>query len=193
MNILNTGAAMKQTLIGSIILLSMLALLAVFPLSAGLLGEKAHALDAPANRLNPWFLKDETASAVLVYFGYVGCTSICIPALNELAPLYRKIQRRSDDVSFYFVNLNPTQDPQWAEPFARSFHPDFKGVYADLRQVSRLEKDFNLAISGESEMSHSSNLYLMVRNGSGYELKRIYTTHPYHEASVLDDIQRYTR
>ncbi|MGD9716336.1 MAG: SCO family protein [Sulfuricurvum sp.] len=184
---------MKQTIIGSTILLSMLALLAVFPLSAGLLGEKAHALDAPANRLDPWFLKGETAPAVLVYFGYVGCTSICIPALNEITPLYRKIQRQAHGVPFYFVNLNPTQDREWVEPFARSFHPDFKGVYADIGQVNRLEKDFNLAITGEEEMSHSSNLYLMVRNGSAYELKRIYATHPYHEASVLDDIQRYTR
>ncbi len=182
---------MKQTAIGSAILLAMFGILLLFPLTAGFLGSGVHTIDVGANTTNPWFLKNEKAKVVLVYFGYVGCTSVCIPALNELAPLYRAMRRETSDVSFYFVNLNPTQDPSWAEPFARSFHPEFHGIYADHLQVTRLEKEFNLAVTADEEMSHSSNLYMMVRSGSGYELKRIYTTHPYPASAVLADLKRF--
>ncbi|HLD23131.1 MAG TPA: hypothetical protein VJA83_04250, partial [Sulfuricurvum sp.] len=40
------------------------------------------------------FLKGESADVVLVYFGYVGCTRVCTPALNDLAETYREAQRR---------------------------------------------------------------------------------------------------
>ena len=43
----------------------------------------------------PWFLKNETAQYVLVYFGYVGCTMICIPSLDEIKDIYKRINEKS--------------------------------------------------------------------------------------------------
>lgn len=182
---------MKHKIIGSSLLLGVIAFLFLFPLLAHFLGEKGGMIRIEKEGIEPWFLKDEKAPIVLVYFGYVGCTSICIPTLNEFAPLYQKIKSRHPRIAFYFVNLNPTQPREWVEPFAKSFHPDFHGIYATLEQSDRLERDFNLAVSEGDEMGHSSNLYMMVLEKNHYVLKRIYTTHPYPEKTILEEIERF--
>lgn len=182
---------MKQKVIGSILLLSAIGFLMAFPLLAHFLDESGTTVRIEKKGIEPWFLEKERSKAVYIYFGYVGCTSICIPALNELSPLYTKIQSKTDKTAFYFVNLNPTQPHEWVEPFAQSFHRDFKGVYATVDQTNTLERDFNLAVTGDDEMSHSSNLYLMLREDNEYVLKRIYTTHPYAEKTILEDIERF--
>lgn len=173
------------------LLLGVVMFLFLFPIFAHFLGEKGGVVRIEQEGIEPWFLEDEKSKTVLLYFGYVGCTSICIPTLNELSPLYRDIKSRNHDSAFYFVNLNPTQPSAWVEPFARSFHPDFHGIYATVEQTDRLERDFNLAVSDGGEMAHSSNLYLMVREKNHYVLKRIYTTHPYPEKEILEDIERF--
>lgn len=182
---------MKQKMIGSILLLSAVLFLMLFPLFGHFLDKSGSTVHMEKKGIQPWFLEKEGSKAVYIYFGYVGCTSICIPSLNELSPLYTKIQSKSDKTAFYFVNLNPTQPHEWVEPFAKSFHSDFKGVYATVNQTNTLERDFNLAVTDGDEMSHSSNLYLMVRENNGYVLKRIYTTHPYAEKVILEDIERF--
>jgi protein SCO1/2 len=169
----------------------MIGLLMLFPLSAQFMGKETQSVVMENGTISPPFLDHETSKVALLYFGYVGCTAICIPALNELSPLYRKITAKNRDVSFYFVNLNPTQSADWPDAFAKSFHPDFHGIYATLNEVNTLERDFNLAVSeNNGEMGHSSNLYLMVRKNHRYVLERIYMTHPYPEKQILHDIQR---
>jgi len=185
---------MKKNMAGALLLLLMVGLLMIFPLTAQFLGKESQSIVMDNGTISPPFLDHETSKVVLVYFGYVGCTAICIPTLNEFAPMYRKIVAKSPDLSFYFVNLNPTQPADWADVFAKSFHPDFHGIYATLKEVNTLERDFNLAVSeNNGEMGHSSNLYLMVRENHRYVLKRIYMTHPYPEYQILEDIQRLTK
>ncbi len=182
---------MKQKMIATLLLFGVITFLFLFPLFAHFLGDRGGVVRLEKEGIEPWFLEAERSKAVLLYFGYVGCTSICIPTLNELAPLYQKIKSRHPGIAFYFVNLNPTQPSEWVEPFAKSFHPDFHGIYATLEQSDRLERDFNLAVSEGAEMRHSSNLYLMVLEKNHYVLKRIYTTHPYPEKTILEDIKRF--
>ena len=184
---------MKLSWSGPVILLVLLVLLFGFPIAGGMFGAKTSKVETERS-LAPFFLKSERSKAVLIYFGYVGCTSICIPTLHEVAPLYERLHRQFPSLSFYFVNLNPSQPSEWAEPFAKFFHNDFHGIYADDEQVGALERDFNLAlVPSDSEMAHSSNLYLMIRENGGYTLKRIYVTHPYSENEIVRDLQRLYR
>ncbi|MDP3290436.1 MAG: SCO family protein [Sulfuricurvum sp.] len=181
---------MKQKIAGVILLLVILSLLIFFPLTAHLFGDKGHSVKIDKSDISVPFLEHEKAKAVFVYFGYVGCTTICIPTLNDFAPMYRRIQKHAPDIPFYFVNLNPTQPREWVEPFAKSFHPLFHGIYATKTEVEQLERDFNLAVTSDNEeMSHSSNLFLLVREHDHYVLKRIYITHPYPEQQIINDLE----
>lgn len=184
---------MKRNMIGSAIIIVFIGFLGLFPFLGHVLGDKVHIIRTEIRGIEPWFLKEENSKVVLIYFGYVGCTSICIPTMNEFAPTYEEILRKGKNVPLYFVNLNPNQPKEWVEPFAQSFHPNFKGIWTSWDQTDKLEHDFNLAMSGEEEISHSSNLYLMVREEGEYVLRRIYTTHPYPIEHILDDIVRFGR
>jgi len=182
---------MKKAIAGSILLFLMLGLFMIFPLMAGYMGKNTHAIDVYMPSITPPFLKKERAQAILLYFGYVGCTTVCIPALNETAPMYERLRHQFPSLSFYFVNLNPTQSPDWPESFAKSFHPDFHGIYVTVAEVKQLERDFNLAItSNDQEMGHSSNLYLMIKENGHYTLRRIYTAHPHDENQIGQDLKR---
>jgi len=185
---------LKKHFVGFILFFLMVSLLIFFPLSVHFFGEETHSITIDKSDIFIPFLEHENAEAVFVYFGYVGCTNICIPTLNEFAPMYRRIQKRYPDTAFYFVNLNPAQPMEWAKPFAKSFDPSFHGVYATESEVERYDRDFNLAVTSDNEeMSHSSNLYLLIRADNHYRLKRIYVTHPYSEQVITDDLESLKR
>lgn len=181
---------MKKHVAGFILFFLMLSLLIFFPLTAYFFGEETHSVKIDTSDICIPFLENEKAKIVFVYFGYVGCTSICIPTLNEFTPMYRRIHRNYPNSTFYFVNLNPTQPREWIEPFAKSFDTSFHGIYATKSETERYERDFNLAVtSDDEEMSHSSNLYLLIKDHDRYQLKRIYVTHPYSEEQIINDLE----
>ncbi|ADR34443.1 electron transport protein SCO1/SenC [Sulfuricurvum kujiense DSM 16994] len=181
---------MKKNIAGFILLFLMLSLLMIFPLTANFFTEETRSVKINQSDIFVPFLEHETTKAVFVYFGYVGCTAICIPTLNDFTPMYRRIHEHYPDTAFYFVNLNPTQPKEWVEPFAKSFDPTFHGIYATASEVDRFERNFHLALTPyNEEMSHSSNLYLLIREQNHYVLKRIYVTHPYSEDVIIDDLE----
>lgn len=182
---------MKKTIAGILLLSMILGLLMLFPLMAGFMGKNTHSIDVNMPIITPKFLKNEPAQAVLLYFGYVGCTTVCIPTLNKMGPIYTRLQQQCPSLRFYFVNLNPTQPSDWPQSFAKSFHPDFHGVYTSKIEIEQLERDFNLAVTANNqEIGHSSNLYLMIKENDHYTLKHIYTTHPYNEHQIKKDLKR---
>jgi protein SCO1/2 len=162
----------------------------VFPIAAQYIGENGHSVKIKHSDICIPFLEHEKTKAVFIYFGYVGCTAICIPTLNEFTPMYRRIHKHYPDSAFYFVNLNPTQPKEWVEPFAKSFDSSYHGIYANKSETERFERDFNLAVTSDNEnMAHTSNLYLLIRDHDHYQLKRIYMTHPYSEQQIIDDME----
>lgn len=181
---------MKKNIAGFILFFLILSLLMTFPVAAHFLGEDGRSVTVDQSDITMPFLAEEKAKIVFVYFGYVGCTLICIPTLNEFTPMYRRIHRHYPNSAFYFVNLNPTQPREWVEPFAKSFDASFHGIYATKSEAETYERDFNLAVTSDSEeMSHSSNLYLLIRDHQRYQLKRIYMTHPYSEKQIIHDLE----
>ena len=181
---------MKKNIAGLILFILTFSLLLIFPIVAQFLGKNGNSVTITQSDITLPFLEHEKANAVFVYFGYVGCTSICIPTLNEFTPMYQRIHQLFPESAFYFVNLNPTQPKEWVEPFAKSFDPSYHGIYANKSETEKYERDFNLAVtSDDEEMAHSSNLYLLIREHDRYRLKRIYITHPYSEEQILNDLK----
>lgn len=150
-------------------------------------------IDAP-------YLQSADKEFVLMFFGYVGCTKICTPILHQLDNFYdsEPFAPLKPSVGFTFVNLMPEVEPEQPEAFAKSFNPEFKGVYLKQKELMRIDREFSLffskSLANPGEIDHSDHLYLIERQKNGkLILKNIYTTHPLHKEAIIADIQEYRK
>lgn len=181
---------MIKRFLGPIILFTIIVIFFLFPFTATWMNKSLSELTIKNSPQEPWFLKEEKAKYVLVYFGYVGCTTICIPSLNEIQKLYKKIDEKKINLPFYFVNIDPKLPSNLPEHYIKSIDSRFHGIYNDYQQLNKLKQDFNLAIQeSKIEISHSSNLYLFKKENEKYKLYKIYITHPYDEELLLKALQ----
>lgn len=149
------------------------------------------AIDAP-------YLDHTQKEYTLVFFGYVGCEKICTPILDQLNDFYKS--KEFSPIKPYtgvsFVNLMPELTPEQPQIFARSFNPDFEGVYLTQKQLMGVDRSFSLFFSKSlmeaGEINHSDHLYLIYhKQGSEIILKNIYSTHPMNRHQIINDISRY--
>ncbi len=147
-------------------------------------------IDAP-------YLNTPKKEITLLFFGYVGCTKVCTPILHQIAIFYasKQFEPLKPYVGVSFVNLMPELSPEQPQLFARSFNPDFEGVYINQKELMGVDRSFKLFFSKDliekSEINHSDHLYLMIREKSGIVvLKNIYTTHPINQSLIIEDIQK---
>lgn len=136
----------------------------------------------------------------LVFFGYVGCTKVCTPILQQLSSFYDSAPFASlkPHVGFTFVNLMPEVEPDQPQMFAESFNPAFRGVYLTQRQLMNIDRDFSVffskSISEAGEINHSDNVYLVHKEKSGkLQLINIYMTHPFKKEMLIEDILEYQK
>ncbi len=181
----------KKQLFGVALIAVMLSLLLVFPFLGTFFSKNSKGTAFGENTISPFFLEKEHSHIVFVYFGYVGCTKICTPSLEEISKEYPAFKKIEPNVKVYFVNLNPDQPQDAPDMFAKAFHREFEGVYARQQQIEALAQAYNLAITGkDSEMGHTSSLFMFVKKPSGYVLKNIYSTHPYPTKQIIIDMQK---
>lgn len=137
------------------------------------------------------FLKGQKSDLVLVYFGYVGCTRVCTPALNDLADIYREIQKRGFNhiPSVWFVSMIPEMDSASVQSWAEHFDRGFKSYAPTEKELSRMVHTLNLVYTKMGvEAEHMPYAYLIRKKGNGYELVYIYTSTPYNRTLIFEDI-----
>ena len=138
------------------------------------------------------FLKHETSQVVLLYFGYVGCKTICTPSMTELNEIYSQLNRSK--VKVYFINLLDSSDKELPQLFAQYFNENFIGMYLDKKEIQELVNQMRIttttSLSDSEELNHSGHLYVLVKDdkNSNYKQKYIYTTRPFDKSIIIEDI-----
>jgi protein SCO1/2 len=130
----------------------------------------------------------------LVFFGYAGCTDVCTPRLENLGKWYDTLsQKTKEHVRVKFLDLSVPQDKTLPDNFAKAFHPDFKGVFLDDDILRVYTKTFSVyfakSLIDDTQMDHTTNLYLIKRDDKRKQLRYIYTAFPYDFAQIESDIQ----
>ena len=142
--------------------------------------------------INLPFLEKEQKPIVLLFFGYVGCTEICTPALHQLDEIFKKID--SKNVSLYFINLLTSADPQSVDDFAKSFNPAFNGVYLNQKEIDTVITKLNVmsvpSLLDKNVIDHSAFLHLFEKENGVYKQKYIYTTSPFDMDYIIKDITK---
>lgn len=143
------------------------------------------------------YLKDSESKIYLVFFGYVGCTKVCTPILQQIgelygSPMFTPIRSK---VGIRFINLLPDIPLNQIQDFAQSFHPDIKGIYLDSKNLMELDRKLGVffadSLLEDGEIDHSDHIYLITVDAKGdVILKNIYSTHPINENLIVHDIQK---
>lgn len=150
-----------------------------------------HSIEAP-------YLRSMEKDLTLVFFGYVGCVKVCTPILYQLDDLYdsREFAPIKPFVGVVFVNLMPEVQPDQPKAFAKSFNPDFDGIYLTQRELMGIDRDFSLffskSLADSTQIDHSDHIYLIEKEKNGIViLKNIYTAHPLNKDQIITDIKHY--
>ena len=140
------------------------------------------------------FLKQENSPIVLLFFGYVNCGDICAPAMRELNKIYEQLNQSKTKV--YFLNILNSTNQELPKPYAQSFNKNFKGIYLNPLEIKEVSSKLNLSLSyiDNKKVSHTGHLFILEKNldKKGYYLKYIYTTRPFDEKSIINDINALT-
>lgn len=120
----------------------------------------------------PFHLQQLRGKVVLMFFGYTFCPDICPTELANMAWVLGRLQNRSDQVQGLFVTLDPERDkPEVLKNYTRFFNSELLGLTGTERQIRQVAKQYRVQyrrhqISNDSyTMDHSSNLYVIDRNG----------------------------
>ena len=130
---------------------------------------------------------------LLVFFGFVGCKSICPTALQTVAGAVNELsEKQQSSVQLLFVNLteNPPMDIQ---VYASSFHKNFYAHQADTKKPNHILQQFGVRVenpSGSKEvMEHSAHLYFLLEDGEDWNMRRVYTQSPFQKQKILRELK----
>lgn len=182
-----------RKIFGYVLLASAFLLIVALAFPALFEGDKAGRVEKK-ERIDAPFLKNESASAVLVYFGYVGCLSVCEPSLKDISKIYTNYigANNGEKPAVLFVNMTPKIDLQSSSLWASSFHPDFKAYSPNKKELDDIVQKLGLIYSELGlKAEHAPYLYLFKKSSVGYELRYIYTTRPFNEAAILKDLKQF--
>jgi protein SCO1/2 len=129
----------------------------------------------------------------LVYFGYVGCQTICVPSMQELNNLHKLLKKYSiDDINIYFLNVKPSIDKDTVDVFAKSFNSEFIGVYLDEERLKYIASLFGFRYSNvlvnNFEVEHTGYIYLLEKKDNIYFLNKMYTNRPFDIENIAKDL-----
>lgn len=151
-------------------------------------------------QLSAPYLVGSDKQFMLVFFGYVGCTKVCTPILHQLDTMYesKSFDSLRDRVELVFVNLMPEMEPDQPDLFAKSFNPDFRGIYLTQSELMKIDRElgvfFSKSISDTAELDHSDHLYLVEKQKDGtLVIRYIYTMHPIERQLIVSDVTALLR
>ena len=171
---------------------SHVAALAVLALSAG--GCRPHgqaAAAAPASSSaavgGPFQLIDQDGRPVsdrdllgkpsVVFFGFTYCPDVCPTTLAGISDWMKALGPDADGINLVFVTIDPDRDtPAVLKRYLASFDPRFRGFTGSDAAVAQAEHAYavyaqKVALAGGGyTMDHSTNIYLMGRDGRFAEL-----------------------
>lgn len=174
------------------IALIMIGFIAIVALAFPTLSDPQHAGRSEKRLLVDFpFLKNETSKVVLVYFGYVGCTDVCTPALQDLAQVHQLSKKYGfvQEPSIWFINMTPQMDTLSVQSWAEHFDPEFKSYAPNQVELVKMAQTLNMIYTQlGTKAEHRPYAYLLQKTLTGYQLRYIYTSSPYNRALILQDI-----
>lgn len=131
-------------------------------------------------------LLSESANEVeLVFFGFVGCESVCPSALVRIGEALKQVESASETIraGATFADINYHRTYELAERYSSAFSPadnTIRGIHLNERQVRELSAVFGLRIVNHTgnlaDIQHTDHLFVLRRAADGWILDTILPT-----------------
>ena len=117
--------------------------------------------------------QDYRGAYMLIYFGYINCPDICVPALNNMSTALDALGAAGDAVQPIFITVDPLRDTVEAlAGYVPSFHPRLVGLTGTARQTEAVSAAYSVFFEAEEhsgdddyQVGHSGYVYLMGPDG----------------------------
>lgn len=166
---------MKNTL--SIILLVVLLLL-----PAGLvIGYSYFGISYPIEKKQietPSFLTTTKHNLTIVFFGFVGCASVCPNSLTKLGKVLDSLEKEypQKSVGAVFVDVRKQADSLSATKFGDQFSANIKGTYLAEEDRQQVISDFVLQLKSadkHSPLLHTDHFFVLKKEANNWRILRV--------------------
>ena len=118
--------------------------------------------------------QDYRGAYMLIYFGYINCPDICVPALNNMSAALDALGAAGDAIQPIFITVDPARDTVVAlAGYVPSFHPRLVGLTGTARQTKAVSAAYSVFFKAEEHagdddylVGHSGYVYLMGPDGA---------------------------
>ncbi len=117
--------------------------------------------------------QDYRGAYMLIYFGYINCPDICVPALNNMSAALDELGAAGDAIQPIFITVDPARDTVEAlAGYVPRFHPRLVGLTGAARQIKVVSAAYSVFYKAEEHagdddypVGHSGYVYLMGPDG----------------------------
>lgn len=108
---------------------------------------------------------------ILLYFGYIRCTDVCVPTLRRLALMLPRLGTQARRVAVVFVSVDPHDTPARLYRFLHPLNPAFIGLTGTKTAVDKVVQEFHVAdvrVAGadvKDRYAHSDGIYVLGPHG----------------------------
>ncbi|PAU94846.1 hypothetical protein CK503_05075 [Aliifodinibius salipaludis] len=166
---------MKNTL--SIILLVVLLLL-----PAGLvIGYSYFGVSYPIENKQietPSFLTTTKHNLAIVFFGFVGCASVCPNSLTKLSKVFDSLEKEypQKSVGAVFVDVRKQTDSLSAEKYGYEFSDNIDGAYLPQEERTQVISDFALEVKPADDhtpLLHTDHFFVLEKEDESWRILRV--------------------
>jgi len=138
---------------------------------------QSHSYDV----VNDHFLSESENDIEILFFGFVGCASVCPSSLTMLATLLESqdkfVKSARVGATFVDINLSGTVDETQVENYSRLFSNKIRGINPDEKDLEMMRRDFSLRITSnrrtEDLITHTDHYFVLAKSTDGWSVVRI--------------------
>jgi protein SCO1/2 len=121
----------------------------------------------------PFALSQQQGKVTLLFFGFTNCTDICPATLSEMKTLRQQLGVKGNQLTVVLTSVDPQRDtPATLRDYVAAFDPQVIGLTGTEGELEPIWKAYGVArdlpadtTSGDYEVEHSSNVYLVDKQG----------------------------
>lgn len=119
----------------------------------------------PDQNGNEFQLSDQHGRVVLVFFGFLNCTTECPLTMANLSQAMNILGDNAKHVQVVLVSTDPVRDtPQTMKAYLEKFNPSFVGITGSKDDLQKIWNDYGVTVLDGGE-THSSYTYVIDQKG----------------------------